>query len=130
MGFPFAWVCDLLEELEKLASVPLLPNIFKKRMNDKTVQWLRNHCNRLNAHDTDADTVILSFKPETRADRDYGLDSRSLEQIIARALDLPRKHIKTLQMWRQQPTRSDLSLCVEKVLEDVSCSAKIFLAQL
>lgn len=120
MGFPFAWVCDLLEDLGKLACAPLLENIKKKQTNDKIVAWLRSHCNRLNAHDTDADAVILTFKPETKTDRDYGLDARSLEQIIARALNLPRKHVRTLQMWRQGPVRGDLALCVEKVLEDMN----------
>ena len=118
MGFPFAWVCDLLEDLEKLASAPLLPNILKRQINDKTVQWLRNHCRRLNAHDTDADIVIQMFKPETY--KYHGLATRDLEQIIARALSLPRKHIKTLQEWRQEPPKGDLALCVEKVLEEVS----------
>lgn len=131
MGFPFAWVCDLLEELEKLVvrDAPLLPDLLKKQTNDKIISWLRNHCARLNAHDTDADVVILTFRPETRSDREYGLDARSLEQIVARVLSLPRKHVETLQLWRRGPIKGDLSLLVEKVLEDVSSSPLVLTFQ-
>jgi hypothetical protein len=122
MGFPFAWVCDLLDELEKLMvrSAPLLPRILKTEVNAKTISWLQSHRQRLDANNTDADVVILAFRLETRADRDYGLDSRSLEQVIARVSNLPKKHAQELQRWRHVPPAEDLPACVERVLENVN----------
>lgn len=122
MPFSFTYVCDLLDQLEKLVnrSPPLLRKDLQERANAKTIEWLKRHRSRLNAQNVDDKAVMEIFWPQRRTGRNYGLDARTLEQIIARILNLPKRHTETLQSWRREGARSKLPLCVEKVLDNVS----------
>lgn len=115
-------MCDLLDELERLSrrSPPLLQKDLKSKTNDKTIEWLRRHQKRLNHQNVDGYAIMEMFRPQERHDRHYGIDAQSLEQIISRVLNLPKKHMQALQEWRVEGTNVKLSACVEKVLEDVS----------
>lgn len=121
MPFAFAYVCDLLDQLEKLVnrSPPLLRKDLQERANAKTIEWLKRHRSRLNAQNVDDKAVMEIFWPQRRTGRHYGLDAQNLEQIIARLLNLPKKHTETLQEWRHEGARIKLPECVEKVLDSV-----------
>jgi len=121
MPFPFVYVCDLLDVLEILVlrDPPLRRTDLDKAIAKETDQWLRMHCNSLNANATDDNAVILTFKPELRTDRVYDLDAVSLEQVIARVLNLPRVHLAELQRWRASPMSGDLGTCIQRVIDSM-----------
>jgi hypothetical protein len=48
------------------------------------------------------------------------LDADSLEQVIARVLNLPKKQLQDLRRWRHEPIAGDLAACVERVLESMA----------
>jgi hypothetical protein len=126
MPFPFVYLCDLLNDLERpyLRNTPLLPKDLTKYTKDKVIYWLRLHRDRLNAFSTDSQAVMSMLQPENQTDRVYGLDSGSLELVIARALCLPRQHYQELQKWKTEPLGGDLAACVNRVMENtktVSC---------
>jgi hypothetical protein len=123
MPFPFVYVCDLLEDLARLSNreSPLLPKVFHHATTETTLKWLKLHRSRLDAAATDDDAVILTLQPEKRTDRVYeGLDSFGLEQVIARVLNLPKRHFQDLQRWRHEPAKGDLATCVERVVNNMA----------
>jgi hypothetical protein len=122
MPFPFVYVCDLLEDLGRLYDrvVPLLPKDLDHRTTEITLRWLKRHRDLLDTAATDDDCVILTLQPEKRTDRVYGLDAFSLEQIVARVLNLPKQHCKDLQAWRNEPVQGDLASCVERVMQNMA----------
>jgi hypothetical protein len=94
------------------------------------IHWLRQHRNALNAFSTDSKAVMSMLQPEHQTDRVYGLDSGTLELVIARVLGLPRQHYQDLQRWQTEPLRGDLAACVNRVMENtktVSCCDSIVL---
>src|SRR3954467_10998007 len=128
MPFPFVYVCDLLEDLAHIVNrdPPFLPKDANHKSTETTIRWLKLHRSRLDAHATDADTVILTLQPEKRTDRVYGLDVFALEQVVARVLNLPKRHHQDLRRWRSEPAKGDLATCVEQVMEvmaAVSCTS-------
>lgn len=122
MPFPFIYVCDLLEDLGHLYNhvMPLLKKDLDQRTTEITLRWLKRHRGLLDATATDDDCVILTLQPEKRTDRVYGLDEWSLENIIARVLNLPKRHCQDLQRWRNEPAQGDLASCVERVMESMA----------
>lgn len=128
MPFPFVYLCDLLNDLERphVSRYPMLPKDLANYTKDKVIRWLRLHRDRLNAFSTDSEAVMSMLQPENQIDRVYGLDTGSLELVIARALSLPRQHYLALQQWRTDPVRGDLGACVKRAMENmenVSCAS-------
>ena len=121
MPFPFVYLCDLLNDLERphISRYPLLPKDLENYTKDKVIRWLRLHRDRLNAFSTDSEAVMSMLQPENQTDREYGLDSGSLELVVARALGLPRQHYLDLQQWRSEPVKGDLGACVKRVVENM-----------
>jgi hypothetical protein len=121
MPFPFVYLCDLLDDLERphVSRYPMLPKDLADYTKDKVIRWLRLHRDRLNAFSTDGEAVIAMLQPENQADRVYGVDPASLELVIARALRLPRQHYLDLQQWKTEPGRGDLGACVKRVMENI-----------
>jgi hypothetical protein len=121
MPFPFIYLCDLLNDLERphVSRYPMLPKDLANYTKDKVIRWLRLHRDRLNAFSTDSTAVMAMLQPENQTDRVYGLDSRSLELVIARALQLPRPHYLDLQRWKTEPAQGDLGACVKRVMENM-----------
>jgi hypothetical protein len=119
MPFSFIYVCDLLDKLADFVErdVPLLPKTVENRINERCVDWFAQHCNSLNASSTDEQAVLMFLNPEKWTDRDYGLDSSRLGQLIARALHLPRKLVADLQRWQSEPARGDIAVCLERVMQ-------------
>jgi hypothetical protein len=121
MPFPFVYLCDLLDDLERphVSRYPMLPKDLANYTKDKVIRWLRLHRDRLNAFSTDSKTVMSMLQPENQTDRAYGLDPGSLELVIARALQLPRQHYLDLEKWKTEPVRGDLGACVKRVMENM-----------
>jgi hypothetical protein len=122
MPFPFVYVCDLLEDLACLVArdLPLLPKDLDHKTTETTIRWFKLHRSRLDAAATDDDAVLLTLTPDRRSDRIYGLDSLGLEQVVARVLNLPKRHHQDLQRWRCEPAKGDLAACVERVMENLT----------
>jgi hypothetical protein len=121
MPFPFVYLCDLLNDLERphVSRYPMLPKDLADYTKDKVIRWLRLHRDRLNAFSTDSEAVMSMLQPEKQVDRVYSLDSHSLERVIARALALPRQHYLDLQQWKIESARGDLGACVKRVIENL-----------
>ena len=120
MPFPFVYLCDLLNQLERpyLRTTPLLPKDLARHTKTKVIEWLRMHRDRLNAFSTDDKAVMAMLQPDIQTDRVYGLDAASLELVIARSLSLPTPYYLDLQTWKTDPLQGDLGACVQRVMEN------------
>lgn len=117
MPFLFIHICDLLDELDALhiRDNPLLPRDLHRRTTGKANQWLKDHKFDLNAFDTEESAVLWILRPDKLTDREYGIDTRRLELIIARVWQLPNAEYAKLQQWRSAPHKGDLGLCAQIV---------------
>lgn len=121
MGFPFVYVCDLLDKLEAIhvREVVLLPKDRTSRAHDRIVSWFRTHKWRINANDTDGMAVLLMLKPEKQTDRDYGLEG-TLEQILGRIFKLSTARYERLKSWRDDAhNQGDLGSRLCNILEEI-----------
>ena len=126
-AFPFVYVCNLLDRLDDLVyrQSIILPTFLKKKKNTVVVHWFGSHCLALdNLSREKADNVLAMLQPaESRKGYVYGFDAGSLEQVIARALNLEREHLPELQQWRKETQssgpkgRCDLGYCVEQLMK-------------
>ena len=118
--FPFLYVCDLLEDLERLwnpeKGPPLLHTDKVARTSARFIGWLKSHCNELNACNAEDDPVSRMLRPESSTDRINGMNAEKLEHVIARVLMLPRVQVVELQKWRHSSLDGDLAACVERVV--------------
>jgi len=121
MPFPFVYVCDLLQELERLFTrdVPLLPSHHREELREETSRWFRRHYRRLDQQGTDSGAVLSMFRPQNVTDRVYGVDASRLESVIARALSLTQAQYFLLQKWRSKPINGDLAVRVCEVMENM-----------
>ncbi len=131
MPLPFAKLCDLFDSLEypHLREVPYLPDVFQKKVQKTTIEWLRMHCNTINANNTNEEAVKLMLHPEDEKERVYGIEPRDLEHIIARILSLPTNQFTELQKWQHDGVKDDLAarvkLVVDNMKKDVSLSREL-----
>ncbi|RDW88250.1 hypothetical protein BP6252_00282 [Coleophoma cylindrospora] len=121
MPFRFVYICDLLDTLHRIAITPTGPSIIAavraRRTNEAMVQWFRQHRQRIDANDTDAEAVARALWLGKETGRVYGLDAKLLEQIIARALALPMEKWIELQAWELRHDAGDLAAVLERVLD-------------
>jgi hypothetical protein len=123
MPFPFVYLCDLLDDLERphLRQVPLLAHHSRSHAKDTIVRWLKTHRYKLDDFNTDGRAVISMLRPEIQTERQYQLDSGRLELVIARTLQLSKEQYADLRKWQTEPLRGDLGTCVSRVL----CSPQV-----
>jgi hypothetical protein len=121
MGFLFAYVCDLLEQLERpyLRDAPYRDEHLREYTHKATLTWFQKHRNRLDFHDTTAEVVTTMLRPGLWADRDYGWDAYSLEPLGARMLALKRQQYAQLQRWKHEPHTGDMATQVKRILDDM-----------
>ena len=119
MPFPFVYVCDLVEKLERplLRQVPLLPNDLRQYTLDLIMDFFKTFRDRLNLENTDDQAVLSMLQPENETDRVYGLDAESLEPVLARVLSLSRQEYVELQRWKENPEEGDLAVCLHRIME-------------
>ncbi|KAL8357073.1 hypothetical protein RB598_002075 [Gaeumannomyces tritici] len=112
MGFPFVYICDLLQLLEDNA-----PSRVK---SDASIirQWFVCHQNDLNRNDVGLCAVASTLLPARRPDRVYGIQARSLGNIVARALCLGRSRIEQLKQYERPGSGRDLAESVEAILAE------------
>ncbi|KAL8366801.1 hypothetical protein RB595_008748 [Gaeumannomyces hyphopodioides] len=110
MGFPFVYICDLLQLLED--------NAPSRAKSDASIirQWFVCHQNDLNRNDVDLCAVASTLLPARRPDRVYGIQARSLCNIVARALCLGRSRIEQLKQYERPGSGRDLAESVEAIL--------------
>lgn len=124
MPFPFIYVCDLLDELERLhiRPVPLLPRVLLERSTNAANQWLKNHKFDLNAFDAQSAAALWILRPDKMVDRHYGINAHRLESIIARVYQLSGMQYEVLQSWRHMPHLGDLGTFVQTARSDMKVS--------
>lgn len=115
MPLRFVIVCDLLEALDRISSrdPPLLQKDAQKASRDVVESWFRTNRRTIDC-EADGLALLSTLLPEKRTDRVYGLQVKSLEKIVARALSLPNSRRVDLERWRF-PGAGDLADCVERV---------------
>ncbi|EFX02445.1 ATP dependent DNA ligase domain containing protein [Grosmannia clavigera kw1407] len=127
MPFLFSHVCDLLQQA---ADLPLVRRVQPDSVQKLIRDWFNQHRPAIDAliHDSSAGAVdgaasaaaILSaLLPDHRTDRVYGIQAKSLQRIIARALGLGHSRIAELARWTRPPVDGDavdLADCVECIL--------------
>ncbi len=131
MPFCFVYICDLLDQLERLETLDppiILPQLLDHKRNERIISWFKHHRKRIDAFDTDGDALLATLLPDRRTDRVYGLDNRRLEQVVARVLNLSIDRYAELRKW-QEMDGPDLPRCVEQVMNAVGLLSK-FLPQL
>src|SRR6187402_1536495 len=105
MPFPFIYVCDLLDDLERphLREVPLLQKDLDHYTKKTVIDWFKRHKQRLNESRTDSLAVMSMLMPEKRTDRAYGLSPLDMEHALARIFMLPRDKYAELKRWQTNP---------------------------
>lgn len=123
MPFQFVYICDLLEDLERIVTrdPPLLSKEVEKQQSSTILNWFKSHRRRLDAFNTDSDAVLSTLLPQRTTDRCYGLSIKELKRILARILSLSQKQLAQLKNWQCQSSGGDLALFVYQILDDVSC---------
>ena len=122
--FPFLYVCDLLEQLERLWLPGLkYPHLLQRDKITQTagifIDWLKSHRDGLNGCNLEDDPVSRMLRPESSMDRVNGMNEEKLEHIIARVLKLPKAQCIELQKWRHSSIHGDLAACVAQVIENM-----------
>ncbi|KLU91316.1 ATP-dependent DNA ligase domain-containing protein [Magnaporthiopsis poae ATCC 64411] len=112
MGFPFIYICELLQLLED--------NAPSRAKSDASIirQWFVCHRNDLNRNDVDLCAIASTLLPARRPDRVYGIQARSLCNIVARALCLGRSRIEQLKQYERPGSGRDLAESVEAILTE------------
>jgi hypothetical protein len=118
MPFPFVYLCDLLDDLERphLRQVPLLAKHSQLHTENTIVRWLKTHRYKLDNSNTDGAAVISMLRPEKQTERQYQLDPGTLELVIARSLQLSKEQYVELQKWQAESLRGGLGACVSRVM--------------
>ncbi|KAI0592842.1 hypothetical protein F4775DRAFT_599219 [Biscogniauxia sp. FL1348] len=114
MPFPYAYICDLLQQLEDELQKPE-----SKRIPSKTVvtNWFDQHRALLNAPGSDACAILSTLLPERRTDRVYLIQAPRLQSIIGQAFLLGASRVKELRCYQTPGLGVDLGDCVEGLLK-------------
>lgn len=122
MTFPFVYVCDLLDDLERthVREVPLLRKDRDERTRERICAWLQQHRRRLNSlTPLDSAAVLSMLWPEKQVDREYDL-AEHMEQILARIFCLPSARFGELQRWRDDAhNHGDLGKRLGLIMDDM-----------
>lgn len=114
MGFPFTYICDLLQQLEDE-----LRSSKKEKTPSQAIvaSWFEKHRSRLNSPDNDASAVLSTLLPERRTDRVYCMQAKRLQSIIGSVLCLGHSRVLELRRHMNPGSGVDLGDCVEGILE-------------
>lgn len=116
MGFKFAFLCDLLSNLEDNQVVKASTAARSYNPDIRVVsRWFSQHEKRLRQKDTDQLSVLSCMFPEKLSDRVYWLQHTSLVRVIGRCLLLGLSRREELERWRLSGG-VDLGECVESVM--------------
>ncbi|PHH82797.1 hypothetical protein CDD82_4776 [Ophiocordyceps australis] len=109
MPFPFALVCNLLDECYSLC-------LAGKPVAKAVVSWFDNYRHLIDAHDTCLASLLSTLLPEKRPDRVYSIQTSRLVNIVARALIPGSSRIAELTRFKLPGSGVDLADCVESIL--------------
>ncbi|TLS27236.1 hypothetical protein PpBr36_05507 [Pyricularia pennisetigena] len=121
-GFPFAYVCNLLQRCEDNAK-----QCGPKTNHQFIKEWLASHKRRITADHVDLSALISTLLPTKRPDRVYSIQIKRLTSIVARAHHLGRTRVLQLEAWQQPGSGKDFAECVRDVLSDTpnTCTAPL-----
>ncbi|PBP23400.1 ATP dependent DNA ligase domain protein [Diplocarpon rosae] len=124
MGFPFSYICDLLDALEKIhvREIRLLPKVRESRTKDTIVDWFRRHKWRIDSYDTDSYAVLRILKPERLIDREYGLEN--LAQTLGKIFDMPSASYERFKQ-EESPYGGDLGSRLCQIMTAMRISPQI-----
>jgi len=113
MPFLFSYVCDLLQRLDENQR----RRSGQRRSEDLIRDWFERHRRQIERCESTAIALLSTLLPETRTDRVYGLQVKTLNSIIARALGVDNTSRKLeLERWLTPGHGVDLGDCVESIL--------------
>lgn len=113
MPFPFAAVCELLQNLESDRRRK------RNQKGDRAIidDWFARYRRELDDEGTDRCALLSTLLPERRTDRVFGIKERTLQGKVARALNLGHTRAEELSRWTIPGSGLDLGECIEKVLQ-------------
>lgn len=118
MGFKFAWLVELLEELER--------NKYQQRAtyskhDDPSHRiignWYQKHTTQISRSGPPAIAFLSCILPEKRPDRTYNLQQKRLCQVFGRTLGLGSNRRKILESWQEEDGQ-DFPTCLERTMKD------------
>ena len=118
MPFPFAYLCDLLEQVSD--SLRGGPKVSQRLIKE----WFQQHHRLVNHGDTDKCALLSCLLPELRTDRVYGIKEATLTKIVARAWGLGSRD-RYLKPNIKPGSTEDLADAVERTLKQ-SVSAETY----
>lgn len=120
-GFPFAYVCNLLQRCEDNAK-----QCGPKTNHQFIKEWFASHKRRI-AENVDLSALVSTLLPTKRPDRVYSIQIKRLTSIVARAHHLGRTRVLQLEAWQQPGSGKDFAECVRDVLNDTpnTCTAPL-----
>lgn len=118
MGFKFAWLCELLEEIHQ--NKPQQRAAYSKQENPShriVNRWFDQYHDKICRNGPSAIALLSCLFPERRPDRTYNLQQKRLTQIFGRLLGLGTTRLKILESW-QQKGGQDFPTCLEKLMAE------------
>jgi DNA ligase-4 len=112
MPFRFAYVCDLLQQLDDNQRA----RAGQRSSSNIIDHWFLSHRGLLVRDDFNASPLLSTLLPEKRTDRVYSIQSRGLQRVIGRCLGLGLSRRKELERWQEPGSGVDLGDCVEQIL--------------
>ncbi|CAG8973172.1 hypothetical protein HYALB_00008764 [Hymenoscyphus albidus] len=88
----------------------------KTYTENQTLQWFKNHRDRLDEFATNHDAVMAMLRPETWVGREYLGDEEDLEPFLWRAIQFSRPERAELHKWKTYPSTGDLGAQVGRIL--------------
>ncbi|KAK8229275.1 hypothetical protein HDK90DRAFT_493541 [Phyllosticta capitalensis] len=121
MPLKFTAVCELFQTLEDIITrdPPYLPAMKDKKLRQTAQQWFRTHRKTID-NDGNHLAVLSTLFPERRIDRVYGMQSKTLEKLVARCLIFGEEKHRQLSRWRERDG-GDLGECVAQIEKDFDC---------
>jgi DNA ligase 4 len=113
MPFPFALVCDLLEELHRSSL-----DGKKQQVRRGLGRWFTTHGGLINSLCHGGHALLSTLLPGRRTDRVYCIQASRLEAIIRRAQKLGGQRFERLRRYREPGSKLDLGDCVQEIWND------------
>lgn len=118
MGFKFAWLCELLEEIHQNKYQQRATYSKQENPSHQIVdRWYDRHHDKICRNGPSAIALLSCLFPERRPNRTYNLQQKRLTQIFGRILGLGTTRLKVLESW-QQKGGQDFPTCLEKLMAE------------
>jgi DNA ligase-4 len=115
-GFKFAWLVELLQELDSARIQGIVPTAKTVDRPAETVRrWFDRYDSKIIRHGKSAISFLSCLFPERLPQRSYSLKEIRLAAIFGRALGLGCTRAKILKSWADDGMK-EFACCVEEVM--------------